>query len=218
MDYQRVYDQIVQRAKTNSRVRSGEVYYESHHILPKCMGGTDEEDNLVLLTAREHFICHWLLVRLYPNNYKLMHAFWMMCNTEGKGQSRYTPSSITYQEAKEHKSKLGHSEETKKLIGYYSSQRVHTQDAKDRIRQTTILNNSKLTSEEKSLKYGNPNEKNPRSRKIVQMDLDGNFIRVFPSINEAIRQGFTGDIQVVVSGRGKTAGGFKYKYYEEYYD
>lgn len=39
-------------------------YIEKHHILPKCLGGSNAQNNLVLLTAREHFICHLLLVRM----------------------------------------------------------------------------------------------------------------------------------------------------------
>ena len=40
-------------------------YYESHHIIPKWMGGSNKKENLVLLTAREHYICHYLLFLAY---------------------------------------------------------------------------------------------------------------------------------------------------------
>lgn len=99
MNYQLIYDQLIERAKT--RILEVDVYYERHHIIPRCMGGLDESENLVSLTAREHFLCHWLLVRIYPNNHKLIHAFWLMCKCRSKGQKRYIPSSKTYQEAKE---------------------------------------------------------------------------------------------------------------------
>ena len=33
---------------------------QSHHITPVCMGGSDDESNLVWLTCREHCIAHWL--------------------------------------------------------------------------------------------------------------------------------------------------------------
>lgn len=39
-------------------------YKEMHHIIPRCMGGQDSEDNLVALSARQHFICHLLLTRM----------------------------------------------------------------------------------------------------------------------------------------------------------
>ena len=49
-------------------------YTEVHHILPKCMGGTDKKCNLVLLTPREHLIAHLLLSKMYPDDNKLLFA------------------------------------------------------------------------------------------------------------------------------------------------
>jgi hypothetical protein len=81
------------------------------------MDGIDTLENLVELTAREHFICHWLLIRIYPNNRKLSHAFWAMCNLRGNVlDNRIVPSSRTYMEAKEHRSKLGMSDEQKQKL------------------------------------------------------------------------------------------------------
>lgn len=106
MNYQKVYTQIVNRAKCEHQERtqlkkSGQ-YYERHHITPKCLGGTNDKENLVLLTGREHFICHQLLHRAYPENIKLASAFWNMCN--GRKYStqshRHVPSSRQYEEAR----------------------------------------------------------------------------------------------------------------------
>ena len=57
---------------------------EKHHIVPKCIGGTDDVTNLVLLPYKAHFICHWILTKIYPNNKKLKHAFAMMCVVTNK--------------------------------------------------------------------------------------------------------------------------------------
>jgi len=106
MNYQKIYNQIVDRAKqqfvTGDRKRKNGHYYESHHIIPRCLGGTDDKENLVLLTAREHFICHWLLIRIYPTNKKLVSAFWNMCNgRQSSNQNRYIPNSRIYSESRE---------------------------------------------------------------------------------------------------------------------
>lgn len=70
--------------KTN--INSG--YVENHHIIPKSLGGTDTKDNLVKLSARQHFIAHWMLWKTYDN--KPMHdAFWLMCNMKSGNQERY---------------------------------------------------------------------------------------------------------------------------------
>lgn len=71
MQYERIYNNIVDRAR--NRLLEG--YGEKHHIIPKCLGGTNDKDNLVKLSFREHFICHWLLCKMYPTNQKIHHAF-----------------------------------------------------------------------------------------------------------------------------------------------
>jgi len=74
MNYQKIHNQIINRAKQ----RELDGYKERHHIVPRCLGGDDNIDNIVLLTAREHFIIHKLLCRMYPNEDKLFFAYRMM--------------------------------------------------------------------------------------------------------------------------------------------
>ena len=102
MNYKKVYDQIVERGR--SRVLEG--YKEVHHIIPECMGGDNSEENLVALTAREHFIVHWLLVRIYPYSLGLKRAAYMMSIT----RKNIKVSARTYQELREG---LSHTKETK---------------------------------------------------------------------------------------------------------
>lgn len=62
MNHSKIYNDIINRAKERNWTRkSSGTYTEKHHIIPKCMEGTDIETNLVLLTAKEHYICHVLL-------------------------------------------------------------------------------------------------------------------------------------------------------------
>ena len=82
MNYNKHYYNLISRAK--SRVLEG--YVEKHHIIPKCLGGTDDFDNLVTLTAEEHFVAHQLLTKIYPNNEKLIYAVKMMCVKTTKQQ------------------------------------------------------------------------------------------------------------------------------------
>lgn len=74
MDYKRIYDSIIERAR--SRELDG--YTEKHHILPRCLGGTDEPGNLVRLTAEEHYVCHQLLAKIHPTHTGLYCAAVMM--------------------------------------------------------------------------------------------------------------------------------------------
>lgn len=64
--------------------RNIDEYTELHHIKPRCMGGTDSEDNLVRLTLREHFIAHWILWKAYPNHLGIASAFLQMNNKNPK--------------------------------------------------------------------------------------------------------------------------------------
>ena len=66
MNHQKVYDNIIKNAKFENRKKlrknkTNYIYYEKHHILPKCLGGNNDKENLVLLTAKEHYVCHKLL-------------------------------------------------------------------------------------------------------------------------------------------------------------
>jgi hypothetical protein len=93
MDYLKIYNKITNNGK--NRVLTG--YTETHHIIPKCVGGTNDEWNLVKLTAKEHFICHLLLCEIYPKNKKLKFALWNMCNVSRDYQKRYKVSGKLYE-------------------------------------------------------------------------------------------------------------------------
>ena len=62
--YTRWYHSLMQKTVGEGRVREHAWQYHLHHILPHCLGGSDLEDNLVLLTPREHYISHLLLTQM----------------------------------------------------------------------------------------------------------------------------------------------------------
>lgn len=118
MNHQKVYDAIIQKAKSKNRIKLTKthlnyVYYEKHHIIPRCLSGTDDKDNLVLLTAREHYLCHKLLTYIHKGNYKIMAAFHRM--TFDKKNKHYI-SSMDYKYAKELKAITPISKEQKEKI------------------------------------------------------------------------------------------------------
>lgn len=71
MNYQKHYDLLIQRAKSRNKP---EGYTEKHHIVPRCMGGTNAYSNIAVLTAEEHFVAHQLLVKIYPNERGLIYG------------------------------------------------------------------------------------------------------------------------------------------------
>ena len=74
--YTKIYYKIIDRARSQNRTKSDGM--QSHHILPKCLGGTDDPNNLVLLTYKEHRVCHCLLIKMVDDkdaNIKMRHAY-----------------------------------------------------------------------------------------------------------------------------------------------
>lgn len=89
MNYKLHYDLLISKAE--SRLLE-EQYYEIHHIIPRCLGGLDNDDNLIKLTAKEHYIAHMLLAKIYSGTqygYKLASAFNYMCvDSHGGNRTR----------------------------------------------------------------------------------------------------------------------------------
>jgi hypothetical protein len=96
--YTKWYTQIISHAQ--SRILPDDVYTETHHIIPKSLGGKNTKDNLVALTAREHFICHLLLTRMNDSP-ALVYAAWMMANATNEYQTRYRVKSTIYAQLRE---------------------------------------------------------------------------------------------------------------------
>lgn len=62
-------------------------YTEKHHIIPKCMGGSNDKSNIVKLTARQHFVCHLLLTKMVnkqPYISKLKYAAILLYHVHGQ--------------------------------------------------------------------------------------------------------------------------------------
>lgn len=92
MDYRRIYDSLIYQRRLNP----AEGYTEKHHIIPRCMGGKDNEENLVVLSAKEHYLAHRLLCKIYPTEPGLWFALGMMSWCEAPTQRRYIPAK-TYE-------------------------------------------------------------------------------------------------------------------------
>lgn len=79
MNYLKIYNQIIEKYKKLNLKKGKGIYLECHHILPRCMNGNNSKENLVNLPAREHFICHLLLPRIYKDT-KYKYSLWNAAN------------------------------------------------------------------------------------------------------------------------------------------
>ena len=100
--YTDCYHRIITRATNRSLLG----YTERHHIIPKSLGGSNSKNNIVQLTAREHLICHRLLVKMVEGNayFKMINALWAMCNLKNKHHQRTTITSRCYEKLKKDRS------------------------------------------------------------------------------------------------------------------
>ncbi len=162
--YTKWYYKIIGRA--TSRTLSD--YYERHHIIPKSLGGSDLPDNIVSLTAREHFICHRLLVKMTTgaDKSKMSQAAWMMV-VVGKGQDRYKVNNRTYEKLRLEMSNV------KKLMSTWNKGITPKDITRERLRKASLdylLRTGKITQERYNQKLATPIgpvyvPKNPRKSK-----------------------------------------------------
>lgn len=86
--YTLIYFSIIENARL--RVLTKDQYKETHHIIPRSMGGDNSSDNLVDLTAREHFVCHKLLVRMTQGESRGKMAFALVLMSGKRGSKIYS--------------------------------------------------------------------------------------------------------------------------------
>lgn len=130
MTYKEFIDNVL---SIRGRFGCGDEYCERHHIIPKCLGGDNNEDNLIDLYAREHFIAHKLLAEENPDNTKIVWAYTMMSRIKGNDkQQHYVPTPEEYEQAK-----IAHSKamtgENNPMYG-----KRHTQEARDKMSRNHV--------------------------------------------------------------------------------
>ena len=159
------------------------------------MGGLNSKENLVELTAKEHFLCHRLLCEIYPDESKLKYALWMICNGSGD-KKRYIPSSRIYENIKNicsnvHKKSMTgrkHSEETKEKMRKAKLGTKQSEEHKQK--RTNKLKGLKRNFETRSkMSSSVPTIKPFLYKPILQYDLSGNFIKEWESATIAAQIG-----------------------------
>lgn len=119
MNYKKVYERIIENRLKNPLSESE--YGERHHIIPRSLGGSDRKNNLVRLSAREHFICHALLTEMYEHGsvdwIKMNLAFMMMKGSRAY-QNRYFNSRLYEIKRKDFSRALSISQQGEKNSNY----------------------------------------------------------------------------------------------------
>lgn len=140
--YEKWYAALTKRGQ----IRIIDDYTENHHILPESLGGQDTPDNITILTAREHFICHWLLTKIYATgdeHWKMLNAIRIM-RAENKNQKRYNTkiTSRVYAKLKEEYSNLQSKRVSGKNNPMYGDKFYRSAEGKVRQRQAVSGDNN----------------------------------------------------------------------------
>jgi hypothetical protein len=166
MNYQRIYNDIIERAKSrglNKKLLNG--YFENHHIIPKCMNGTNIKDNLVLLTGREHYLCHWLLWKVNKENQSLFMAYHKMVYQKRTYQERnFKISSKQYEILKTERSNQMKGENNPSGKGKFNSffGKKHSNESKEKIKLAWVERRKLGISAETRKKMSDAHRLNPQ--------------------------------------------------------
>lgn len=169
MTYKEFIDDILQ---TRGRFGCRDEYHERHHIVPKCMGGGNDEENLIDLYAREHFEAHRLLALENPDDEGLVYAWWCMSvQTNQYTKERYKITAEEYEEVR----KIYAQTLSKNMYGennhFYG--RKHSDETKNKIKK----NHADLSG-----------SKHIKAKHVLQYDLYGNFIKEWDCITTAAKE------------------------------
>ena len=134
--YRRWYENLMTKAQ--ARIFPQTSYSEVHHIIPRSLGGSNEDENVVRLYAREHYIAHLLLwkMKMTPKMHnKMTMALHVMVNGSGnKKQNRsYLVPSHTYEKSRRAFSKLLSEERTGEGNSFYGKK--HSPESLQKIKE-----------------------------------------------------------------------------------
>jgi len=151
--YTKWYYQIINHAKSRNiltKVQAKKIlgYPELHHIIPKCLGGLDDQENIVFLTGKEHLICHLLLTKMHlgKDKNKMVHAAWAMTTLENEYQQRYKINSRIYEIVRKQYADI----KSKQLLG--KPGRKHSTETKKKISEFRLGKKTRPMSEESKKK------------------------------------------------------------------
>lgn len=91
MNYEKIYYDFCSSRQVLSRKKYEGEYFEEHHIKPKSLFPElkNDKSNLVLLTPREHYLAHLLLIRFTEGDakFRMICAFCRFCH--GKNAEKF---------------------------------------------------------------------------------------------------------------------------------
>lgn len=136
MNYEKLYNDIIIKHGSKTRL---ECYCEYHHIIPRCIGGNDDENNMIYVSGRVHALLHWILCRIHPSNRKILQAFHAMTMINGHNERILNTNIIGSARKYNAQSRIGTSlsEETKEKISNSMKGKIKSIETKQKIGEAT---------------------------------------------------------------------------------
>jgi hypothetical protein len=159
--YLQRYNKLISHYKTLTL----EGYTETHHILPRCMGGDNSPENLVKLTAKAHFVAHHLLCKAYPNNRKLLHAFGRFVQSNDRIQRQFT--ARMYDQAKKAISEAVRGTKRPYMVERNKARKGEKRSEEHKRKVSEKLKGRKLTDEHKA-KLTEANRKKAKDPQFIE--------------------------------------------------
>lgn len=202
------YEMYIQRIlNIRENKKDDKNYQERHHIIPKCLGGSDDSDNLIYLYAQEHYYAHKLLALENKTNNNLQYAWWNMCQCTQNGQRVYNISADEYALARQNFSNVMKNNQYAK--GLKMSEETRAKMSKSHKGKIDGKNNpmyGKSCSEhcKEILRNKLSGSNNPSAKKVICLETN----EVFNTIKDAAKWCNIGhsDIAAYIRGKQKSAG------------
>ena len=137
MNYKKIYDDFI-----SDRIQKQNIdgYFETHHVVPKSYGGLDTKENLIKLTAKDHFFAHILLAKIYKG--KMIFALNMMCKTRTQTHKNKSIYEIFKKQIAEEISKINKNkivkQETRDKLSKTQTGRKHTPERIENMRKSQL--------------------------------------------------------------------------------
>lgn len=202
MNYERIYSEFISNRKKKEKYLTG--YFESHHIVPRSLGGSDEKENIIKLTASDHYFSHIILGKIYGG--PMVFALFFMSEIKCRSAYGYDPGRHRYERAKlkmsaaakirstgEGNSFYGksHSEETKKRISKKKTGKMTGKDHPSFGKPSPLRGIPIKESTRTKLSRQRMGSNNPMFGKTMEKSTNYNAT-VFPFYNKKTGESFIG--------------------------
>lgn len=173
--YTKWYFGIINSAKERNTVKVRNDGNQTHHIVPRSLGGADEKENLVVLSYKEHKVCHRLLIKMLKGEamYKMMYAYKFF-------EHNYpapNPHHLGYYTEESARKMVA----TRKRNGTYLNASAHLNTPEMIEKTKDRMNKSNPMSCEHQKKRMREQNSNPYCKQVLVDDV------LFPSLNSAAR-------------------------------